>query len=405
MDKSHQKNILFFQNSILPADGGVPRITDVISKELSNRGYNCFYIYFDKDNEEYSLQTKMKIDLKRSYKKNESLVLQFVKQNGINIFVCQNAYALSFIKMYKKIITQDPSKIFISFLHASPDYWMTYKLKNDLSKHKVFFNKMMKILKRIVFPFYNPYIINTSVLFNISTRFILFSNSYKKAFLELYSAHDANKLFFMPNPLTFYDLISHSELKKKEKIVLIVSRLNEHQKKISLALRIWKIISEKNNDDWKLYIIGTGPDEAFYKKYVDENKLSNVIFLGQKLDVLPYYQRSSIFMMTSIWEGFPMTLLEAQQNGVVPIVFDNFSALYDIVSDGENGFIIHDNNMEQFEKKLFELMQSPTLRNEMAVKSIESSKRFHVSNIANEWEKLFDSEIELKRLEFSNNNN
>lgn len=56
-------------------------------------------------------------------------------------------------------------------------------------------------------------------------------------------------------------------------------------------------------------------------------------------------------MMTSIWEGLPMTLIEAMHYGCVPIAFDSFAALYDLIDNGNNGFIIPNNDIDCFVKK------------------------------------------------------
>jgi len=50
-------------------------------------------------------------------------------------------------------------------------------------------------------------------------------------------------------------------------------------------------------------------------------------------------------MMTSRFEGWPMVLMEAMQMGVVPVVYNSFESLSDIVVDGENGYIIPNNDL------------------------------------------------------------
>jgi glycosyltransferase involved in cell wall biosynthesis len=391
MSEAVNRNILFFQNSILPADGGVARVSDIISREFVRRGNKCYFVFYAKDNESYPQQLKLKADLKKPAKQLEDDVVQFIKDNNVNVFICQNTYSPAFITLFKRLRQLYPTYPFLCFLHASPDYWrLTYNAKADPSKHKYLLNIAKKTLKKIVFPFYNPYIKTTRELYNICDKFILLSNSFKKPFLEIYNIPEtANKLLTIPNPLTYSDYISTQQLAEKERIVLIVSRLDESQKKISVALRIWEQVS-KQHTSWKLLIAGSGPDEAFYKKYVAANGLQNVTFLGQQNDVLPYQLKSSIFMMTSIWEGLPMALLEAQQNGVIPIAFDNFSAIYDVINDGENGYIIRDNNMALFAEKLSNLMGEDTLRCKMALAAVVGSKRFHVKNIVDLWQETIN---------------
>ena len=90
-------------------------------------------------------------------------------------------------------------------------------------------------------------------------------------------------------------------------------------------------------------------------------------------------------------EGFGMTLTEAQQNGVVPMAFGSFGAVYDIIEDGKSGFIIPAFDETQYASKLQLLINDYTLRKTMAHNAVESSKKFHIDNIGQKWQELFDS--------------
>jgi glycosyltransferase involved in cell wall biosynthesis len=391
-----QTNILFFQRSCSPADGGVPRVTDIISKELTSRGYRCFFVYDSNENPLYADESKLKISLNDSYAVQEELTLDFIIQNQINVFVCQNTYLPNYIKLFQKIRKLYPAHPFYTFLHASPDYWQSsFRTPNRKPSVKSLKEVAKTFLKKIIYPFYNPYISSTSALYQLSDKFVLLSDSFIDSFREIYAVIEKDhKLTSIPNPLTFAKSISQAQLLSKEKIVLIVSRLEEDQKKISIALDIWKRISQQYDHGWKLLIVGSGPDENQYKKNVSDSKLTNVTFLGHQDDVRTYYERASIFLMTSIWEGLPMSLLEAQQNGVVPVVFDNFSAIYDVVTNAKNGFIIQQNDADAFRISLVNLMQDDSLRYKMALNSVQNSNRYHVVNIVNEWEEQLLKEME-----------
>lgn len=388
---SGKKNILFLQNSILPANGGVPRVSDIIAKELTRRGHHCYFVFYDKDNDLYPDENKLKVDLNGDYHTLESSIMQLIADKQINVLLCQNTYFTPFIRVIRQVRKVFPSIDFFCFLHASPDYWQfSSREKNNLTFRRFFMNTAKKVAKTIVFKFHNPYIKTTTALYELCDKFILLSESFKESFLEVYGIEKANnKLLAIPNPLTFADSLLPAEINSKEKIVLIISRLEESQKKISAALRIWKLLPAATRDSWKLLIVGTGPDELSYKNYAKEHNLHNILFTGQQTDVIGYYRQSSIFMMTSIWEGLPMSLLEAQQNGVVPIAFDNFSSIYDVVEDGKNGYVIKQNNIMEFRDKLCELMENEGLRHSMAVSSIEKSKAYQVSPIVDRWEGLW----------------
>lgn len=137
---------------------------------------------------------------------------------------------------------------------------------------------------------------------------------------------------------------------------MIVARLDEHSKRLSLALRIWHEVENRGYGDWKLTIVGHGPDEMYYRTLADELQLKNISFEGRQ-EPLEYYRRASIFMMTSAYEGWGITLLEAQQMGVVPVVFDSYVALHDIVGNGVNGIIVENGNLDKYVEQLTALMK------------------------------------------------
>ena len=93
-------------------------------------------------------------------------------------------------------------------------------------------------------------------------------------------------------------------------------------------------------------------------------------------------------MMTSAFEGFPMTLVEALQCGVVPVVMDSFLSLHDIISDGYNGFIVDNDNVEAFVTRMKHLLKGTNIA-PFAINGIQSCSSYSVKAIVDEWNKLF----------------
>jgi glycosyltransferase involved in cell wall biosynthesis len=179
-------------------------------------------------------------------------------------------------------------------------------------------------------------------------------------------------------------------LKKKNKEVLIVTRLDETQKNVSFALKVWKILQKKGLHGWSLIIVGHGPDEVFLKKIVKKYRLSNVSFEGKQMPI-PYYETASIFMMTSDFEGWGMTLTESQQMGVVPIARDSYLSLHDIITNGYNGCIVKNNDIEAYADKLQWLMANDEERKQIALNGLKSAQRFTSDKIADRWVEMMES--------------
>ncbi len=174
---------------------------------------------------------------------------------------------------------------------------------------------------------------------------------------------------------------------KKQKEVLIVARMDERPKRIKTALKIWK---KTCNPEWMMRIVGYGEDLEYYKQLVLKRNVQNVTFEGLQ-DPLPYYRKAGIFIMTSACEGFPMTLVEAQQCGCVPMAFDSFSSVHDIIQSGRNGYVVPNNDIDEYARVLQKLMNNDTLRAELAANAQKDVLRFSRENIAKQWKTLLEN--------------
>lgn len=200
---------------------------------------------------------------------------------------------------------------------------------------------------------------------------------------------DPAKIRAIPNPLPFPEFAAAEDLDRKEPILLFVGRISEHHKRVGLLLSAWRILcADPALSAWKLQIVGDGPDLPALRERARRGKLERVEFLGQR-DPLEFYRRASLFAMTSAFEGFGMTLVEAQQNGAVPVVMDSFLSLRDIVDDRGNGRIAPDGDVAAFADALRESMLDKKCREAMACAGLESCRRFAVGRVVDRWEELF----------------
>lgn len=199
---------------------------------------------------------------------------------------------------------------------------------------------------------------------------------------------DKDKFVVIPNILSF-DPIEQNLSKAKE--VLIVSRLDDWHKRILAALKIWALVQKSDSyRDWILRIVGDGVDRPFYEEYVRKHAIPNIVFEGRQKP-LKYYLQAGIFMMTSVCEGFPMTLVEAQQCGCLPVAFDSFISVDDIIQSGRNGIIVPEKDEEEYARALERLMKNDVLRKELATNAQKDVLRFSRENIAKQWKTLLEN--------------
>jgi len=221
-------------------------------------------------------------------------------------------------------------------------------------------------------------------------KVIILSQHYFAPYSYYAGLSNRDKMIAIGNSLRFSQYATQNDIDSKEKTVIVVARFDEDTKRISLALRAWREIEQDEQlSDWKLQLVGTGRDMPFYQYLVKKWKLQRVEFTGLQ-NPQEYYRHASLFLMTSTAEGWGMVLTEAQQMGVPVIAMDSFAALHDIVTDGYNGLIVPDGDMDAYYKALIDLMGNDDKRLKMSFNAMESSKRFEISKVAAKWLALFD---------------
>lgn len=291
---------------------------------------------------------------------------------------------------------QDRKCSIISALHARPGSGDKAKLSDTLFEYKISKGRQ-KILrfKELMKQFLlNCKSINTSRAlynraYNYSDYYVLLSESYIPEFRDFARLSEISKLIAIPNALSFSTFADQQHIQKKEKSILVVARLFEPNKRVSYTLRIWQKI-QHSYPDWHINIIGGGPHKEYYETMIQELSLERAYLLGQQ-DSEPFYERSSVLLMASTYEGFPMTLIEAAQKGIVPIAMDTFGAIHDIIEDGVNGYIVNNNDLNAMQERLELLIKNEVLRHKLAARAVCDSNRFAIEIIGKEWLKIFNT--------------
>ncbi|QHB33514.1 glycosyltransferase family 4 protein [Yersinia canariae] len=195
------------------------------------------------------------------------------------------------------------------------------------------------------------------------------------------------KIISIPNPLPFEP---KSKLTKKDaQKVLALGRLN-YQKGFDLLLDIWVKVEEKNNN-WKLIIAGDGEDKMLLLDKIKEFNLKNVELLPSTPHVSDLYDQSSIYAMTSRFEGFPMVLLEAKASGLPIIAYDCDTGPSELIINNDDGFLIPFADSDAFTQQLLILMNNEELRETMSLRSLENAEKYKIEvTIGQQWTKLIN---------------
>ncbi|WP_192940153.1 glycosyltransferase family 4 protein [Campylobacter vicugnae] len=208
--------------------------------------------------------------------------------------------------------------------------------------------------------------------------------------LDSYKTKYPNSNFYIiPN---FLPNISNLNTNYSQKVVVSVGRLSKEKGFLRL-IDIWKLIQDsKEFKDWKLHIVGDGElKEKIENKIKDLNLTNSIILKPFTKDVESEYLSASIYAMTSHFEGFGMVLIEAQSYALPTISFDIATGPRDIIEDEKSGYLIEDNNLNEYATKLKTLMSDENLRAKMGAKSKEIVKsKFSKDVVMKQWMELFE---------------
>lgn len=384
---------IFSRGHISKLRGGVDRVTDTISNELQKRGHLIYMISACNPVENDVLQRNQYVlpDHKILSKKNKDFVVGIYKELSIDIILNQ-----SDLKSIFDLIIETHDKIpTVSYYHGDPkaiikgihDNWDEWRLL----KGKLFWLYSPYYLLRCLYQYHNrkKYVSSKyREYYEKNDAVILLSEKFKGSFIELTGIKNSKKLHFIGNPNTYSQ--SSNTLSEKENIIIFVGRL-DFQKRVDRLLKAWKIISQSNKG-WKLQIIGDGSHKSFYEQFVKDRSLQNVEFMGA-CDPTEFYKKSKIICMTSSYEGFGMVITEAMQHCVIPVAYNSYESITDIIDDGINGFLIKPFCTRLFANKIMELIEDQKLLEQIQQNIINDDikKKFCISNIANKVENLFKS--------------
>lgn len=167
------------------------------------------------------------------------------------------------------------------------------------------------------------------------------------------------------------------------------------QKNYGAMLRLWSKVSG-DFPEWRLDIYGKGPLQGSLEALARELGIeSSVRFNPPVGNFREELEKSSIYLMTSRYEGFPMTLIEAASEGVPAIAFSCPTGPAEAIVNGETGFVLPEGDIDAMAARLHLLMKDGSLRERMGKNARENCKIFSIDKIMGKWMTMF-KELSVK---------
>lgn len=220
----------------------------------------------------------------------------------------------------------------------------------------------------------------------VSDIVVTLTNRDQDNFKKMYGIR-GEKIYVIPN---WYvpNTVSNEKNRNISKCIISVGRLEKvkgYHYLLEVAKKIYPYFP-----DWKWDIYGEGNLREEIQRQIKLNSLGDFIELkGNIMDLSKIYGNYSIYVMTSLYEGLPMSLLEAQAAGLPIVSFDCPTGPAEIVANGVNGIIVQAYNVEKMVMALKRLMEDANLRESYASKASINLYRFSKENVMQKWIKLF----------------
>ncbi len=324
--------------------GGMERFLSIMTKEVSNI-HEVIIITLINNHVEYAFDDKIKI-IHINDKWDGNIIKVF-----FSLYKLLRSITPDVVIGFSEVF--NPLTILVSKLNKLKVF--ISDRSNPLMRHKL----RDRISRTVLYPFSDGIIAQTDLAKN---------TFLKKKFNK--------NICVIPNPLIEF---RDSKIDPTKKYIITSGRLEISKNQGELL----DIFSKVVRDDWKLIIIGDGSQKIKLEKKAKLLGISEKVnFVGKQNDIEFWLNKGSIYIYTSLSEGFPNALSEAIATPLASIAYDCPAGVSDLIEDGENGFLIPLGNQDIFINKLNMLIDSERLREKFMREGIKSRHKYKANNIA-----------------------
>lgn len=354
--------ILFVASSL--ASGGAERVLSVLANELARRGYEVGILTICKEDIFYTLDLNIKV---------------------IELDLCGNSKNIfeSIARGYQII-----KSLHVNFKNIAPDVIITFMGKVNVYALLANYTNRYKI---IATEHIDNYICPTSKIVDI-LRKKTYKNakalvSVSKGASEYFNFLDSRKRHVIYNPLEqeILEKSCKSVENLPDRYIIAVGRLAD-QKNYASMIEAFSSLEAKKV---QLLIFGDGALKDEIQRHIESKNLQDKIkLMGVVKNIYPYMKNAKFLTLSSKYEGFGNVLIEAMACGCPVVSFDCPSGPSEIITDGVNGILVENQNIDKLAIAMQTLIDNTNLREKMSKKAKEVYEIYNIEKIANQWEQL-----------------
>lgn len=359
---------IYFYCADITFTGGIEKITTTLANYFVSQGMEVTIVSNFRTNEKFSypLDARVKTDFlsEKAYSGKPGSLLR------LKMFLENKRKAESYFKKLHNeiIITQGFPPAFLYFLAMGKRGGN--RIINCEHVHYFYYGKIVRALRYAVYKTYN----NVCVLTNTDKR------QYDK--LHIHSVCIPNAVDFSAFPAV--DLNA-----PRKKTIVGIGRLEE-QKNFSALIRVFLRV-HKVHPDWKLEIYGRGNLQETLQAQIDTLGLSDCASLmGVSDSIGAVLHEAGLFVLSSIYEGFSMVIVEAMASGCPVVSYDCPNGPSGLIADGKNGLLVENQNEEKLYEAIYKMIENPELRAAYSRSALESVRKYGIENVFVQWKALFE---------------
>lgn len=316
------------------------------------------------------------------YKDTQSVYSKFIDERNVSISYLDKKAGLDFItfkNLSKKLSEYRPDIIHthlnasiyaIPWINQNKNVKWIHTIHNEAAKEfpKVYLNIMKYFYKKKMA---TPIAISERIKVSISEQYKI----RKEEIPLIYNGVDTET--FKP-----------FKIENREKVVFCCVARFSYQKNHKILIdAFYRAVSKTPNIS--LILVGDGELRPEIEKQIEDYGIRDkVTLVGNTNDVLRYLQKSDVFVLSSRYEGLPLSVLEAMSAGLA-ILATRVGGIPDVVSDGEEGLLVSPGNSASLASAMVKIASEDQDRLNMRFKSLEKAKDFDVRRMAKLYEKIY----------------